>query len=80
MDKLPAWVNNFNKQNLPKKYLSEKWNTLYPIDTYKQSTADETDYEAEVRPGVKATLPLDLPTLSKKYGYDILRSTPFGNS
>ena len=80
MDQLPAWVDNFNKQNLPKKYLSEKWNTLYPIDTYKQSTADETDYEDGVKPGVKATLPLDLPSLSKKYGYDILRSTPFGNS
>lgn len=25
-------------------------------------------------------LPLDLPALYKKYGYDILRSTPFGNS
>ena len=80
MDKLPAWVNNFNKQNLPKKYLSEKWNTLYPIDTYKQSTADDTNYEWEVKPGVKPVLPLDLPSLHKKYGYDILRSTPFGNS
>lgn len=48
MDKLPAWVSNFNRQNLPKKYLSEKWNTLYPIDTYKQSTADDTNYEREV--------------------------------
>ena len=80
MDKLPEWVNKFNKQNLPKKYLSEKWNTLYPIDTYKESTADENDYESEVKPGVKATLPLDLPALSKKYGTDIIRSTPFGNT
>jgi hypothetical protein len=80
MDKLPAWVSNFNRQNLPKKYLSEKWNTLYPIDTYKQSTADDTNYEREVKPGVKPVLPLDLPALYKKYGYDILRSTPFGNS
>ncbi len=80
MDKLPEWVNKFNKQNLPKKYLSEKWNTLYPIDTYKESTADENDYEDGIKPGVKATLPLDLPALYKKYGTDIIRNTPFGNT
>ena len=80
MDKLPAWVNNFNKQKLAAKYLSEKWNTLYPKDTYKESTADETEYEAGIQDGEKAILPLDLPTLYKKYGYKIIRSTPFGNS
>lgn len=80
MEQLPTWVKAFNKRNLPKKYLSEKWNTLYPIDTYKESTADENEYEDGVKPGVKATLPLDLPTLYNKYGAGILRSTPFGNS
>ena len=33
-----------------------------------------------MKPGVKPVLPLALPSLHKKYGYDILRSTPFGNS
>ena len=80
MDKLPAWVNNFNKQKLVDKYLSEKWSTLYPKDTYKESTADENEYEAGIQEGEKAILPLDLPTLYKKYGYKIIRSTPFGNS
>lgn len=80
MDKLPEWVNNFNKQNLPKKYLSEKWNTLYPIDSYKESTADESEYEDDFVEGVKAIMPVDLPTLYKKHGYGIIRSTPFGNS
>lgn len=80
MDKLPEWVNAFNKRNLPKKYLSEKWNTLYPIDTYKESTADETEYEYDFVEGVKAVLPVDLPALFKKHGYGIVRNTPFGNS
>lgn len=80
MDKLPAWVNNFNKQKLPDKYLSQKWETLYPKDTYKESTADETNYENGIVDGVKAVLPLDLPTLYNKYGYKIIRNTPFGNN
>lgn len=29
---------------------------------------------------MKATLPLDLPALYKKYGYNIIRNTPFGNT
>ena len=80
MDKLPSWVNDFNKKKLAKKYLSEKWNTLYAKDTYKESTADENDYEDGIQKGEKAVLPLDLPTLYNKYGYKIIRNTPFGNS
>ena len=80
MDKLPDWVNKFNKQKLPEKYLAKKWETLYPIDSYKESTADDNNYEKGIVEGVKAVLPLDLPTLYKKYGYQIIRNTPFGNS
>lgn len=79
MDKLPIWVENFNNQKLADKYLSDNWTTLYPINTYKQSTADETAYEKGIEQGEKATLPLDLKRLKKKYGYGILRGTPFGN-
>lgn len=78
MDKLPEWVNKFNKQKLPNKYLSKKWETLYPIDSYKESTSDDNNYENGIVEGEKAVLPLDLPTLYKKHGYKILRNTPFG--
>ena len=78
MEKLPEWVNKFNKQKLPNKYLSKKWETLYPIDSYKESTSDDNNYENGIVEGEKAVLPLDLPTLYKKHGYKILRSTPFG--
>lgn len=80
MNKLPQWVDKFNKQKKAEKYLSQKWETLYPIDTYRESTADENNYENGIQEGVKATLPLDLPALYKKYGYKIIRNTPFGNS
>lgn len=80
MDKLPEWVVNFNKEKHAAKYLSCKWQTLYPEDSYTESTADATDYEDGIKPGEKALLPLDLPALYKKYGYETIRRTPFGNS
>ena len=80
MNQLPKWVEAFNDKKLPEHYLSEKWNTLYPKDTYTESTSDENEYENGIKKGVKATLPLNLPELYKKYGYNIIRNTPFGNS
>lgn len=80
MDKLPEWVETFNSKLLPKRYLSEKWNTLYPKGTYAESTSDNNEYENGIREGVDATLPLNLPALYKKYGFGITRNTPFGNS
>ena len=80
MDHLPKWVEAFNDKRLPEQYLSQKWNTLYPKNTYPESTTDENEYENGIREGVKATLPLNLPELYKKYGYGIIRNTPFGNS
>lgn len=80
MDRLPKWVEAFNDKRLPKQYLSQKWNTLYPKNTYTESTTDENEYENGIREGVKATLPLNLPELYNKYGYGIIRNTPFGNS
>ena len=80
MDHLPKWVEAFNGKRLPEQYLSQKWNTLYPKNTYTESTIDENEYENGIREGVKATLPLNLPELYKKYGYGIIRNTPFGNS
>ena len=80
MDRLPKWVEAFNGKRLPEQYLSQKWNTLYPKNTYTESTTDENEYENGIKEGVKATLPLNLPALYKKYGYGIIRNTPFGNS
>lgn len=80
MDKLPEWVASFNKEKHAAEYLSNKWQTLYPEDSYTESTADATDYEDGIKPGEKALLPLDLPAFYKRYGYETIRRTPFGNS
>ena len=79
-NQLPKWVGTFNARELPKKYLSSPWNTLYDKASYTQSTADLTAYEGGIKPDVEATLPLDLPKLYKQYGYSIIRNTPWGNT
>lgn len=42
MNELTAWVKDFNSQQLPKRYLSERWNTLYDKATCTESTSDWT--------------------------------------
>lgn len=79
MTALPAWVDNFNKRNLPDKYLAQTWNTLLPIEQYVESGPDNTPYEGKLGGKEKPTFPYDLPAMFKKNGYDILSYTPFSN-
>ncbi|WP_017258108.1 alkaline phosphatase PafA [Pedobacter arcticus] len=78
MDVLPTWVNNFNSQKLPEKYINQDWTTLYPIDTYSQSTADDNLYEGKLS-GEKA--PVFPHYLSKMFkgNFGIIRTSPYGN-
>ncbi len=80
MDKLPAWVANFNKEGHAERYLEKDWNTLYPIATYKQSIDDDNPYEGVFKGVEKPTLPIATSELVKSGGPGIIRSTPFGNS
>lgn len=79
MNALPAWVDNFNKRNLPDKYLAQVWNPLFPIEQYVESGPDNTPYEGKLGGKDKPTFPYDLPAMFKKSGYDILSYTPFSN-
>jgi hypothetical protein len=51
MNKLPAWVDDFNAKKLVDKYYEQGWNTLYPINTYEQSSEDAKTYEAKALGG-----------------------------
>lgn len=78
---LPDWVKNFNKKGLPKKYLNQKWETLFPIDTYKQSIADDNEFEGPFIGLETTSLPYDLKKLKEDNGgYGLLATTPFGNT
>jgi predicted AlkP superfamily pyrophosphatase or phosphodiesterase len=76
MTNLPEWVNQFNSRKLPDQYLQQNWNTLYPINTYVQSTADDKSYEGNLEdntfPHITANITRDK--------YNALRTTPSGNT
>jgi predicted AlkP superfamily pyrophosphatase or phosphodiesterase len=59
MNDLPQWVKDFNARKLPDTYYAQGWNTLYPIETYTQSTADAKEYE-RTEIGPKNSFPYDM--------------------
>ena len=78
MQDLPAWVKKFNERKLPDQYMSQNWNTLFPIETYKQSTADSNSYEGKL-----GTEDFTFPHLTAGITankYESFRTTPFGNT
>jgi len=81
MDQLPKWVNDFNNSGLATKYVSQKWETLYPISTYTESIADDNEFEAPFAGEEKPVFPHDLPNLrDQNLNFDLIKGTPFGNS
>ncbi len=81
MKELPVWVNDFNKKELAKKYLSQSWNTILPIEQYTESLPDDNKYEFIAKGETKPVFPHNLPELRVlNGGLNMIRSTPFGNS
>jgi len=81
MKDLPLWVQEFNKKELAKKYLSQPWNTLLPIEMYTESLPDDNKYEFVAKGETKPVFSHNLPDLMKANGgLNMIRSTPFGNS
>lgn len=80
MKSLPNWLVNYNEKDVASSYLKE-WNTLYPINTYTESGADNSIYEEGFKGQATTTFPYDLNALKEANNqYDILALTPFGNS
>jgi len=80
MDQLPSWVVSFNNERHPDDYLTV-WDTAEDISTYLQSGPDLNPFEGGFKGKATPTFPYDLKNLSSQNkGYDILKTTPFGNS
>ncbi|HEV8285876.1 MAG TPA: alkaline phosphatase PafA [Chitinophagaceae bacterium] len=79
MKELPEWVVKFNNQNRINQLIEKGWNTLYPINTYKQSDADNKEYEGKYPGETNTSFPHDLKTSYSKSKYSF-RPTPFGNT
>jgi predicted AlkP superfamily pyrophosphatase or phosphodiesterase len=79
MQTLPTWLSDYNKKKIANDFYAKNWNTLYPISTYTQSTADDKPYEGKFKDEEKSTFPHKLDSfIGKNYG--AISSTPFGNT
>ena len=80
MEELPEWVDNFNNSDIVSTYIGE-WNTLYDINSYKESRSDDNNFEKSFKGDPSVTFPYDLNKLKHlNDGYDMLKETPFGNN
>ncbi|MCG8235432.1 alkaline phosphatase PafA [Tenacibaculum finnmarkense] len=81
MDKLPKWVQKFNKVKIADAYLSQPWETLYNINTYTESIADDNNFEQAFKGEKKPVFPHNIPKLrAKNNNYSIIKGLPAGNS
>lgn len=78
MKTLPRWVEDMNARHLPEELLSKNWTTLYPINTYTESTADDKSFEGAV-PGEGNKFPHELSRISNDR-FNAFRYTPMANS
>ena len=78
MKELPFWVQQFNNKKLPDQYLQQNWNTLYPIETYTQSTADIEPFE-NILPNEDNSFPHVTANITKDK-YNSFRYMPQANT
>lgn len=79
MNELPDWVKQFNARKWPDHFFAKDWNTLYPIETYINSDADNKPYERLFKDEKTPTF----PHLFKQYvgkNYSMMASMPYGNT
>jgi predicted AlkP superfamily pyrophosphatase or phosphodiesterase len=79
MNQLPSWMVDYNKLKMADKYFEKNWNTLYPIETYDQSTTDNKEYEGKSRGEQTPTFPHPFKLYAGK-NYDMIKSSPYGNT
>lgn len=79
MEDLPDWVKKFNASDEPQKLVGKGWNTLYPVNTYTQSTADNVSWEGKFKGESAPVFPHDIKSFYEN-DRESLRSTPFGNT
>ncbi|WP_029277337.1 alkaline phosphatase PafA [Pedobacter borealis] len=79
MTQLPSWIMDYNKLKMADKYFEKNWNTLYPIETYDQSTADNKTYEGKSKEEQTVTFPHPFKLYIGK-DYDRIKSSPYGNA
>lgn len=80
MNDLPQWLKNFNAQNWGEKLVANGWNTIKPIDEYKESTADNVSWEHNLGSSTSPVFPYNNLAADYAKKKSVIRTTPFGNS
>lgn len=75
MQHLPAWVVDFNGRKIVDSLLANPWQTLYPINSYQESTPDNTRYEGIDKGATQAVFPHNYTNRNKD-----IRYSPGGNT
>ncbi|MDP4209520.1 MAG: alkaline phosphatase family protein [Bacteroidota bacterium] len=82
MPELPGWIKDFNDKKLADVYLTRSWETKYPIQSYAgYCLPDDNKFETGIEG--RKTFPYNLAEMNKnesKKKYNLLKSTPFGNT
>ncbi|XVJ64892.1 MAG: alkaline phosphatase family protein [Lacibacter sp.] len=79
MNELPQWVKDFNAKKQVDVFYNTGWNTMYPINSYVQSSKDENEFESKPFGAEQKSFPYDLKRfIGKNYG--TVSSTPYGNT
>ena len=76
---LPDWVNNFNSKKRVSQLVENGWNTMYPMDSYTQSDADNMPWEGHLIGETNPTFPHNMKEVYAKKKSEF-RKTPFGNT
>ncbi len=79
MQSLPGWVERFNARKMPDSLYKLNWNTLYPVESYTMSDADDKAYEGKFAFDPMPVFPHNISTQAGK-NYGILPATPYGNT
>ncbi len=79
MQNLPEWVSKFNSKKMPDSLLKQNWQTVLDKYQYIESTEDDKWYEKNYSNEKNSVFPHNVYELTKN-GYDVIRSTPFGNT
>jgi predicted AlkP superfamily pyrophosphatase or phosphodiesterase len=79
-EKLPEWVEKFNRQKRAEQLVNQKWTLLLDKQQYTESAEDDNPYERPFRGESAPVFPHDLSFEFKKERYEVLKATPFGNT
>ncbi len=77
---LPKWLLDFNAKKLALAYLKKGWTPLLPIENYTESISDDNPFEKSPNKKAKPIFPYEYNKQIEKNDFDIIKSTPWGNT